>query len=358
MTNTEIAVALHRWSHAPTHGERAQHALRRVAWHFLTEETSVAQRAETHTLLDLRFVGPFTARVIQELLDGLRPAHPPIDGWSAEARADFEAKDEACQNYIALHDARRILTTHPYPRPYGDLQVHSTWSDGRDAPLALAEVGRAYGYQYIGITDHTWGLRIARGMTLRTIQAQRTDIATLNEQSEIRTLAGLETNVSREGDLDVDEQALRGAELVLAACHSGLRSAEDQTARVLRAVRHPAVHCLAHGRGRLFGRRPGLRVRWDEVFDAAAEVQTAIEMDAYPDRQDLDQALLARAAHAGCLISLGTDSHAAAEMRFMDIGLAHLVLAGVLPEQVLNYRPAGALQEWLARKRGSTPVFS
>ncbi len=321
------------------------------------DESSVAERAESGTLTDLPRVGPFVARVIRELLSGSRPPEPGVSSWPDELRAVYEATALGRSHFIALRDARALVAASGYPRPGGDLQLHTTWSDGDESPAVMAENAAALGYRFIGITDHTRGAPFARGMKPEAMALQRAAIASLNEHSAVRVFAGAETNILPTGLLDVETSELVGTELVLAAVHSALRRREDQTVRLLEAVCHPAVHILGHGRGRIFGVPRGIEARWDEVFAAAAEHGTAIEIDAYPDRQDVDYALLPRALAAGCVFSLGTDSHTPTEMAFMDIAVAHLIQANVAPECVLNIWDLSALEAWLARKQVRVPAM-
>lgn len=356
MTNSEVALALQRWSFDPKFGEHAQTALTRAARRILMTEWSVAERAEAGTLTELPRVGPFVARVIRELLSGSRPADPPVADWPPEVRAAYDAGDLGRRHLIALRDARRLVDGRGYPRPGGDLQLHTTWSDGAESPAVMATVAANLGYRFIAITDHTRGAPFARGMKAEALALQRSAIAALNEHSPVRVFAGAETNILPTGALDVEAAELVGTDFVLASPHSALRRREDQTARLLAVVSHPAVHALGHGRGRIFGTPRGIEARWDEVFAAAAEHGTAIEINAYPDRQDLDHTLVARAAAAGCLLSLGTDSHDPEEMAFMDIAVAHLVQAAVPADRVLNYWELPALEAWLVRKRVRGPA--
>ncbi|MGH2453513.1 MAG: hypothetical protein ACRDF5_07090 [bacterium] len=352
MTNTETILALQRWSYHPGFGPYARLALARAARLLLEEESSLAERAAAGTLTELRRVGPFVARTIRELLDGTRPHAPPVEEWPAEDRAIYEATALSRDHFIAVHDARLLLAEAGWPRPSGDLQMHTTWSDGSASPRAMAAAARMLGYTFAAVTDHTQGLRFAGGMTIQKMRRQRRVLARLNDSAGIRLLAGAETNVSATGALDLERQDLAGLEIVVAGCHAALRRPEDQTARMLAAVAHPAVHVLVHGRGRMFGVPRGIRARWDEVFTAAAEHSTAIEINAYPDRQDLDFTLAGLAARVGCLISLGTDSHAIRHLGWMDVAVAHLIRADIPRDRVLNYWSLPALEHWLAGKRG------
>ena len=137
-------------------------------------------------------------------------------------------------------------------------------------------------------------------------------------------------------------------QVVLAAPHSRLRRAEDQTARMLAAVAHPAVRILAHPRGRIIGSRAGVVADWDVVFASAAERGVAIEIDGDPSRQDLDHALAAEALAAGCLFALDSDAHTTDQLVYAETALAHARLAAIPPDRIVNCWPLDRLREWLA----------
>lgn len=323
----------------------------RAARRLLVEDSSLAERAAAGTLTELRLVGPFVARFIREILDGSRPLDPPVDEWPASARGEYHSTEVGRTHFINLFDARRLIRERRYPPPSGDLQMHTTWSDGTAAPRAMARACQGLGYLFIAITDHTRGLRIARGMSTDAIARQRETLHRMASHINLRVFAGMEANVLPTGELDVSLDDLAGTEVVVASCHSALRRLEDQTDRLIAAVSHPAVHILGHPRGRIFGVPRGIRARWDEVFDAAARHGTAIEINSAYDRQDIDYALAGAAIDAGTEISLGTDSHSLHELPWMDLAVAHLIQADVPRERVLNYRSVKSLEEWLVRKQ-------
>lgn len=350
MTNSELAAALERWSHEPRLGERAQVALARAGRRLLFVDSAVEDHASAGTLTDLPRVGPFVARIIRELLDGSRPLHPATETWPDAARVTFESTEHSRAHYIALHDARTLLRTQAYARPGGDLQMHTTWSDGASTPRAMVTGAIRLGHTFIAITDHSQGLKIAGGMTVERMKRQRVALRRLTHRTGFRVFAGLETNVSPTGGIDVEPRDLAGTEVVLASPHSGLRRVEDQTERFVSAVSNPAVHILGHPRGRMFGIPRGIAARWEEIFAAAREHGTAIEVNAYPDRQDIDHSLIRVALDAGCLLSIGSDSHSVHELAYVDIAVAHLVTAGAPFERVINYWPVPDLEAWLERK--------
>src|SRR5262249_32223041 len=193
----------------------------------------------------------------------------------------------------------------------GDLQMHSTYSDGSQTLESIVEAGIERGYQFCGVTDHSYGLPIARGVSMHQLFEQHRAIDKLNERyrGRFRLIKGIEANIRADGSVDMTPQELGHLELVLAAPHSALRTSTDQTARLVAAVKTPGVHILAHPRGRKYGSRPGLSANWDRVFEAAKESGVAVEIDGDPSRQDVDHELAKRAIAAGCLFALDSDAH-------------------------------------------------
>ena len=138
---------------------------------------------------------------------------------------------------------------------------------------------------------------------------------------------------------------------MLGCFHSTLRKKEDQTDRYLSALRNPDIHILGHPRGRIYNFRLGLNADWAQVFDLAAALDKAVEIDAYPDRQDLSIDLLKVAKKSGCRISLGTDSHDPLQLRFMEFALAAASIAGLKRERILNFMTKTELLNWTAGLR-------
>jgi DNA polymerase (family 10) len=158
-------------------------------------------------------------------------------------------------------------------------------------------------------------------------------------------------NLNPRGEGDMDSAALARLDVVLGAFHSALRTKEDQTRRYLAALRNPDVHILGHPRGRIYNFRLGLTADWSQVFAAAARLDKAVEIDSYPDRQDLNLSLLKIARKAGVRISLGTDSHHADQLEFIELGLAAALKARISPERIVNFMDLTALREWIGKLR-------
>jgi histidinol phosphatase-like PHP family hydrolase len=246
------------------------------------------------------------------------------------------------------------------PALRGDLQMHTEWSDGSGTVRERAEAAQARGYDYIGITDHAQALKIAGGMNETELEQQGLEIETINEdfaqaQKPLRLLRSIELNLDVQGRGDMNTAALAGLDVVLGAFHSALRKTEDQTERYLAALQNPALHILGHPRGRIYNYRLGLRADWPRVFAVAAELDKAVEIDCYPDRQDLDVELLGIARDAGVRISLGTDAHHSWQLQFIEFGLAAAILARIPKERILNFLSCDQLLGWAGRLKSRCP---
>lgn len=338
VTNADLAELLSREAeNFPARSQRRR-ALARAARRALVWPEEVAEVVEGGGVpTDLQAVGPFVGRLIEAWL-----ADPPEVPPPPPERAGF----------LTTAEARRALAAHPGWTIRGDLQVHTTWSDGRLPLEEMAEAIRARGHEYAAITDHSKGLPIAHGMAEERLLEQVAAIERWNAEAGggLRLLRGLEMNLSPDGAGDMDPDVLGRLDLVLGAFHSRLRVTEDQTERYLAALRNPDVHILAHPRGRRFGARRGLQADWERVVLEAARRGKALEVDAHPDRQDLDVAGLRLAAEAGTWVSIGSDAHRAEELDHLELALGSLALAGFPPERVLNRLPVEGLLAW-ARER-------
>ena len=210
----------------------------------------------------------------------------------------------------------------------------------------MAEAAATIGRERIAITDHSKTLRITNGMDEARLVAQGEHIAAVNARdSGLLVLRGIEMDLTPEGAGDMDPLVLARLDLVLGAFHSKLRLRDDQTERYFRGLENPDIHVLAHPRGRIYNFRAGLSCDWERVARHAVETGTALEIDAYPDRQDLDVERLRIAAAEGAWVSIGTDAHTPAELVFLEIGIAAAILAGIPRGRVLNLLSARDLAD-------------
>ena len=303
-------------------------------------------------------VGPSSTRVILELLRN--GSSTTVDRAVADSgrAADVERVRELvgghflsrAQVLAALANAR---LKGPRLADYrGDLQMHSTWSDGSQTLDAIVEACLGRGYTHCAVTDHSYGLPIARGVSMSNLAAQHREIDRLNDRyrGTFRLIKGIEANIRADGTIDMEPAELARLELVVAAPHSALRSSGDQTTRMVAAVRAPGVHILGHPRGRKYAARPGVTADWRRVFAAAAESRVAIEIDGDPRRQDLDHDLAGEAVRAGCLIALDSDAHSTEELTFAETAIAHARLAGIPKDRIVNCWTTEKLLAWLATR--------
>ena len=233
----------------------------------------------------------------------------------------------------------------------GDMQMHSTWSDGQMDIRELADfVQRTYGYQYIVLTDHSKSSRIAGGMDEKGFEKQSREIDQVNSKlGQPFVRKGVEVDILPDGSLDLSDTCLAKMEWVCASIHSGFT--HDNTQRLIQACRNPYVNCIGHPSGRLIGKREAYGVDWDQLFKVAAQTGTAIEINAQPDRMDLTDALARQALQAGVRLVISTDSHAAAHYDFMRLGVTIARRAWCRKEDVLNTRPWKDLEAFVQKKR-------
>ncbi len=206
----------------------------------------------------------------------------------------------------------------------GDFHVHTNYSDGVHTIEEMAQAAKAKGYDYILLTDHTRGLGVAGGMTPERVAEQRAEIKWVNEKlAPFRVLAGAEVEIRSNGTLDLPDEVLAEMDLVVAAIHSGLRQEREKiTQRMLAAIRNPHVDIIAHPTGRLLGQREEIALDFEAVVREAAKTGTILEINAQPNRLDLDGAHVMRAIQEGVLLSIGTDAHHMDGLGLMPLGVA------------------------------------
>jgi putative hydrolase len=300
-------------------------------------------------------IGPGSTRVIREILEtGSSPTvEQAID--SSERREDIQRRRELRRHFLSRAEVRRILADSAFDGPTveqycGDLQMHSEWSDGSPTVEEIADACVSRGYQYAAVTDHSYGLKIAGGMSMADAAAQRLAIESVNARysGRFRMLQGIEANIDTAGQLDLTAEEAATFDVVLAAPHSRLRKNDDQTDRMLAAIQHPTVRILAHPRGRISGSRAGVMANWDSVFEAAAQRGVAIEIDGDPARQDLDYTLARQALTFGCVFALDSDAHTTTQLSYAETALAHARLAAIHVDRIVNCWPLDRLLAWLS----------
>jgi histidinol phosphatase-like PHP family hydrolase len=307
------------------------------------------------TLRKIPGIGPSSSRVILEYLK--TGTSPTVERAVEESsRASDVIRSRGLRDHFLSRSQVAAALRDPKLRGpaiehyLGDLQMHSEYSDGGDTLEAIIEGCIALGWKYCAVTDHSYGLPIARGVPMEELKRQHKEIDALNKRykGRFRMLKGIEANILADGRLDMKPEELRTLEIVVASPHSKLRTSDDQTARMIEAVSTPGVHILGHPRGRMFGSRPGVSADWDRVFAAAAKHGVAVEIDGDPSRQDVDYSLARRAMKAGCVFALDSDAHAVSQFHFTETAIAHARLAGIPRTRVINCWPLDDLLQWAA----------
>jgi histidinol phosphatase-like PHP family hydrolase len=321
-------------------------------------DRSVRDLVEDAALRDVPYVGPASARIIAELVGAGESATVTAAVAASTSRAEVEKRRHFRRAYLSRYAMRRALEAPLNPAivsrgPYrGDLQMHSTWSDGVEPIASLADAAIALGYTRIGMTDHSYGLPIAAGMSMAAAVRQHAEIDAINAQfaGRLRIYKGIEANILADGSLDLSRDERRVFEFVIASPHSLLRRGEDQTSRMLGAVRQPGVAILGHPQGRMYNSRPGVTADWRRVFREAAARGVAVELDGNWHRQDIDYDLARVALDEGCLFALDSDAHSIGELPFTDYSIAHARIAGVPADRVVNCWDERRFDQWLRER--------
>ncbi|MBD0708763.1 MULTISPECIES: PHP domain-containing protein [unclassified Streptomyces] len=297
------------------------------------------RRAAAGTLEGLKGLGPKTAAVVREALDGRVP----------EYLADLEAElEDSLGTGTGLSDGKGEALRAALR---GDCHLHSDWSDGgasiEDMGRAAAELGHAWAV----LTDHSPRLTVARGLSPERLREQLEVVARLNEEwAPFRLLTGIEVDILEDGSLDQEPELLDRLDLVVGSVHSKLRmEAGAMTRRLERAVRDPLLDVLGHCTGRLVagGRlRPESEFDAERVFAACAEAGTAVEINSRPERLDPPRRLLRLAVAAGTYFAVDTDAHAPGQLAWQILGCARAEECGVPEERVINTWEVERLREW------------
>jgi DNA polymerase (family 10) len=234
----------------------------------------------------------------------------------------------------------------------GDLQVHTSWTDGRDTLERMVLAAKDAGLEYVAITDHTRDLAMARGLDEIRLREQLAEIRALERRiGGIRVLAGAEVNIRPDGSLDIADEMLEELDFVGAAVHASLEQPRAQmTRRLLRAIAHPRVDALFHPMGRSLGRRRGVDADFDAVIEAARRTGTALEIDAQPERLDLGSELVRKAVQSRVPLLISSDAHGAIELRYAEaFGISVARRGWATAGDVLNTLPLRELSRKLKR---------
>jgi DNA polymerase (family X) len=259
-----------------------------------------------------------------------------------EDRGEIQAAQQgALPALISLDDIR------------GDLQMHSKWSDGNHTIEEMARACQERGYEYCAMTDHSQSTRVAGGLDAKAFKQQWEEIERVRPRLDgFVLLAGVELDILPDGTLDLPDEVLERFDIVVASVHSRLNMPKAQmTKRILKALSHPAVDILAHPTGRQIHKREPFAVDLEEVFYAAQEHDVALELNAQPQRLDLNDVHVYRARELGVKLAIDTDAHSVDHLRFMRYGIDQARRGWLERGHVLNTLSWAQFQTWLKRRR-------
>jgi DNA polymerase (family 10) len=231
----------------------------------------------------------------------------------------------------------------------GDLQMHTTASDGKNSIEEMAAAAQALGYEYIALTDHSKAVTVANGMDEKRTLAQIKKIRAADAKMDgFRILAGIEVDILKDGTLDLDDEVLAQLDVVVASVHSYMNlEREAMTERLLAAIENPYTQIIAHPTGRLLLRRDAFAYDMEKILDAARKHGVCMECNAYPDRLDLNDTYLRMAKNRGVKVVISTDSHTTANLPFMKYGVKMARRGWLEKRDVVNTLAAGKLMETL-----------
>ncbi|QFT90120.1 DNA polymerase/3'-5' exonuclease PolX [Bacillus sp. THAF10] len=260
-----------------------------------------------------------------------------------EIREDGTEVDEVLENgeipLVSLHDIK------------GDLHMHSTWSDGANTIEEMIEANRAKGYKYMAITDHSQYLRVANGLTPERLRQQKEEIRKWNEKyDDITILSGVEMDILPDGSLDYDDELMEEMDIVIASIHSSFSQKQEVIMERLKtALENYHVDIIAHPTGRIIGRRSGYDVDMEMLITLAKETNTALELNANPNRLDLSSDYVKLAQDAGVKLVINTDAHSIEMLDHMEVGVATAKKGWIRKENVINTWDAEELKKFLTR---------
>lgn len=257
-----------------------------------------------------------------------------------ESRGEFEMAEQGrLPQLITLADLR------------GDLHMHTTATDGENTLEEMVAAAQARGWEYIAITDHSQRVSVARGLDGTRLRAQWQEIDRLNEKLEGRfcIFKGIECDILEKGGMDLPDDVLAEADWVLASVHFGQQQPREQiTDRILGAIRHPSVSCVAHPTGRLLGRRPPYEVDLDAVMQAAQEHGKLLELNSNPSRMDLLDIHCQMAAARGIPLVINSDAHSIHHFDLLKFGILTARRAQLEATAVWNTLSCDELKKRLA----------
>ena len=252
---------------------------------------------------------------------------------------------------IEMAEKHKLPKLIMYNDVKGDFHVHSNWSDGSESIQTIAEYTQSKGYEYIGIADHSQSLKVARGLSEEKVVKKIKEVEKVNKKLvDFKVLCGTECDIKPDGSLDYSDKVLKLFDFVYAGVHSTFKmTREEMTKRVTKAIENEHVDFLAHPTCRLIGRREPFDLDMEQVIDVAKETNTFLEINAFPDRLDLNDLHARLGKEKGVKFVLGTDAHSLTHLDFMQYGVATARRGWLEKKDVLNTYPLKEIERFLSR---------
>ncbi|MBS3146227.1 DNA polymerase/3'-5' exonuclease PolX [Candidatus Woesearchaeota archaeon] len=240
-----------------------------------------------------------------------------------------------------------------YDELKGDLQVQTNWTDGSNSIKEMALEAKKYGLQYIVITDHTKTLAMTGGLKEKDLIQQGKEIARINKElNGIRIFKGAEVNILKDGSLDINDETLEQLDVVGIAVHSNFNmSKEDMTNRIIKAMKNKHADILFHPTGRIIHKREPFQVDMDKIIKMAIETNTILEIDAYPDRLDLNDEYIKKAIKMGAKLSIDSDAHNIKHFDFLKFGIAQARRGWAAKNDIINTMGLKEFEGYINQKR-------
>jgi DNA polymerase (family 10) len=242
----------------------------------------------------------------------------------------------------------------------GVFHCHTTYSDGGSSVQEMAQAAKALGLKYLGFGDHSQSLTVANGLSVQRVRQQQAEIDAVSQRVKgIRLFKGIECDILADGSLDYDDETLATFDYVVASVHSYFQQPRDEmTARIIKAIRHPAVTILGHATGRLLLRREGYQVDLEAVLQASAQTGTMIEINAHPQRLDLDWIHCKRAKALGLQLVINPDAHSTADIALYRYGVDVARRGWLEKGDVFNTHGAAEVARTLAARKRQRGLVS
>ncbi|UJS17167.1 MAG: DNA polymerase/3'-5' exonuclease PolX [Candidatus Jettenia sp.] len=261
-----------------------------------------------------------------------------------ENKGEIEAAQEGkLPNLIKLSDIK------------GDLHNHSNWSDGNSTFEEMAKRAMDMGYKYLVVSDHSQSLHVANGLKEEELLEEIEEIDNLNKKLKGFTLLkATEVDIMADGSIDFPDKLLEKLDVVIASIHSGFKQEKKKiTERMIAAIRNPYVNIIAHPTGRLIGKREGYEVDLDKVMEACVETGTALELNCYYDRLDLNDSNCKKAKETGVMIAISTDAHHVDQMWMIELGVGIARRGWLEAKNVINTFLLHDLKAFCKKKRAT-----